>query len=104
MRKRANSEEAEDVPKRSKNEEAIDLDSDDSGDFGPALPGPAQKGPSLPPQFRKMLAEQNPLYEENADLEKYAKPIEEVMATQPVKGIIRNWLYFYEFIVIGRFL
>ena len=90
MRKRANSEEAEDVPKRSKNEEAIDLDSDDSGDFGPALPGPAQKGPSLPPQFRKMLAEQNPLYEENADLEKYAKPIEEVMATQPVKGIIRN--------------
>ena len=90
MRKRTNSEEVEVVPKKSKNEDAIDIDSDDSGDFGPTLPGPAQKGPSLPPQFRKMLAEQNPLYEENADLEKYAKPIEEVMAAEPVKGMLQK--------------
>jgi len=53
-------------------------DSDD--DFGPALPGPAQKGPQLPAHFREMLAKQNPLYDENVDLEKYSRPIEEVMA------------------------
>ena len=29
-----------------------------------------------------MLAEQNPLYKEDADLEKYSRPIEQVMAEQ----------------------
>ena len=58
-------------------------DSDD--DFGPALPGPAQKGPQLPAHFREMLAKQNPLYDENVDLEKYSRPIEEVMAEDRAK-------------------
>merc|ERR1711935_141471 len=80
LRKRAQPEEKDEevAPKKQKPIEIDDSDSD--GDFGPALPCPAQQGPSLPPEFRKMLAEQNPLYKEDVDLEKYSRPIEEVMA------------------------
>ena len=62
-----------------------DSEGDDDDDFGPALPGPAIKGPSLPPQFREMLANQNPLYAENADLEKYSRPISQIMAEANAK-------------------
>ena len=41
----------------------------------------------MPPQLRKMLAEKNPLYGDNVDLDKYAKPIEEVMAAAIEEGI-----------------
>jgi len=63
----------------------IPIDSDSDDDFGPSLPGPAIKGPSLPPQFREMLAKQNPLYQENADLEKYSRPISQIMAEANAK-------------------
>jgi len=83
LRKRPTEDTTEPVgPKRPKNDEQIELNSSSDEDFGPALPGPAQKGPTLPAEFRQMLAEQNPLYAENADLEKYSRPIEEVMAEQ----------------------
>ena len=38
MKRSAERDETEN-PKKAKNEDAIELDSDDSGDFGPALPG-----------------------------------------------------------------
>lgn len=67
-------------PKRAKSD-----DSDE--DFGPSLPGPAQKGPQLPAHFREMLAKQNPLYDENVDLEKYSRPIEEIMAEETARDL-----------------
>ena len=51
------------LPSNSKKPKSDDSDED----FGPALPGPAQKGPQLPAHFREMLAKQNPLYDENVD-------------------------------------
>ena len=70
-----------------KKSRATTISSDDSDeDFGPSLPGPAVKGPALPPQFREMLAKQNPLYEENVDLDKYSRPIEQLMAEEKAKA------------------